>query len=317
MRIVVLVLALVAVSGAIVYGIYRADIAEIRMKVGAGSELAATAEGPIEYARRGDGQTALVVHGAGGGYDQGLLVAADFLGDGFRVIAPSRFGYLRTPAPKDASPAAQADAHAALLDTLGVNQVVAVGVSAGAVSATQLALRHPDRVKALILVVPALNAPDAQVRIDPTPGSQLVMRLIMSGADLGWWSALRVAPRSALVRFLGVLPQIEAAAPAVERNAVTALMQGMLPLSRRLPGLQAEAAGDAPGWPLETVRSPTLIITAIDDLFNTLPGARHAAGRISGARLVVVETGGHLLVGRKDEIRRAIADFLGTAGVGG
>ena len=34
--------------------------------------------------------------------------------------APSRFGYLRTPLPSDASPAAQADAHSCLLDALGL-----------------------------------------------------------------------------------------------------------------------------------------------------------------------------------------------------
>ena len=143
----------------------------------------------------GDGRPVLAVHdGAGGGYDQGLLIAASFLGGGFKVIAPSRFGYLRTPVPVDASPAAQADAHAALLDWLGVDKAVVVGVSAGAPSATQLALRHPDRVAALILVVPGLNAPGHRVEVDQSFTSRLVAHTVMAGADFAWWSAMKFAP---------------------------------------------------------------------------------------------------------------------------
>jgi pimeloyl-ACP methyl ester carboxylesterase len=51
----------------------------------------------------------------------------------------SRFGYLRTPLPADASAAAQADAHACLLDALGIRRAAIVGASAGAPSAMQFA----------------------------------------------------------------------------------------------------------------------------------------------------------------------------------
>ena len=43
-----------------------------------------------------------MVHGAGGGFDQGLELG-DFARAGFRVIAVSRFGYLGTPLPADAA----------------------------------------------------------------------------------------------------------------------------------------------------------------------------------------------------------------------
>ncbi len=196
MRIVSLLLAALAACSVIAFGLYKRDLAEIRAQVRKGSALATTSAGVIEYATRGSGQAVLAIHGAGGGYDQGLLIAAGFLGDGFKVIAPSRFGYLRTPVPKDASPAAQADAHAALLDSLGVHRAIVIGVSAGAPSATQLALRHPDRVAALILVNPGLNAPRHQVQIDQSFGSRVVVRIVMSGADFAWWSAMKVGPRS-------------------------------------------------------------------------------------------------------------------------
>lgn len=70
----------------------------------ASSQVIRTNSGPIEYTTVGDGYPVLVVHGAGGGYDQGLILA-QFEGDDFRRIAISRFGYLRTPLPANASPA--------------------------------------------------------------------------------------------------------------------------------------------------------------------------------------------------------------------
>lgn len=141
---------------------YRKEIRRARARVATGSKVVETRFGPIEYAEAGNakGPPVLVIHGAGGGFDQGLDIAAGVTHD-FRVIAVSRFGYLRTPLPKDASPAAQADAHAAVLDALHIPRCAVFGVSAGGPSTLQLALRHPDRVTALVLMVAAAYAPAA------------------------------------------------------------------------------------------------------------------------------------------------------------
>ena len=66
-----------------------------------------------------------------------MLNGADYAVRGFRVIAPSRPGYLRTPFPRDgdASCVRQADLLACVLDTLGVERVAVMGVSAGGVAA--------------------------------------------------------------------------------------------------------------------------------------------------------------------------------------
>ena len=85
-----------------------------------GSVLVQTRCGPIEYQEVGTGVPLLAVHGSGGGHDQGMAFAAGLAPHGIRVIAMSRFGYLRTPMPADASAAAQADAHVCLLDALGI-----------------------------------------------------------------------------------------------------------------------------------------------------------------------------------------------------
>src|SRR5688572_13998823 len=122
---------------------YQQDLQAARERIATSSSVARTACGAIEYAEAGSGPAVLVVHGAGGGFDQGLDFAGDLAASGFRVIAVSRFGYLRTPLPADASAAAQADAHACLLDALGIPRAAVIGASAGAPSSLQFALRYP------------------------------------------------------------------------------------------------------------------------------------------------------------------------------
>ena len=55
---------------------------------------------------------------------------------------------------------------------------------------------------------------------------------------------------------------------------------------------------------LETIRVPTLTISARDDGFGTYVGAEYTASRIPRARFIGYEHGGHLLVGH-DEARAA------------
>lgn len=298
-----------ATAGAALYGVYRRDIARIRAAVEAGGTLAAADSGPIEYAREGNGPPLLVIHGAGGGYDQGLMLGRELFGPGCDIIAPSRFGYLGTPVPTDSSPGAQADAHAALLDKLRIfGPVTVVGVSAGAPSAIEMALRHPERVSALILAVPRAYAPGVP-EVGAPAESGAMIRMVMAGADFAFWAAARFARRS-VVRFLGVPPEIEAQAAPEDRERVTQVIRSILPLSKRLGGLQADAAANIKGWRLERIKVPTLVISAVDDLYGTLPAAAYTAEQIPNAELMVLPSGGHLMVGQGDEIRERIARFL-------
>ena len=82
---------------------FRRDMERHAARIAGGSRLMTTGCGPVELAEAGpaNGAPLLIVHGSGGGFDQGLLIGADYAGRGFRVIAPSRPGYLRTPFPAD------------------------------------------------------------------------------------------------------------------------------------------------------------------------------------------------------------------------
>jgi pimeloyl-ACP methyl ester carboxylesterase len=108
--------------------------------------------GTIEYADQGEGVPLLVSHGVLGCHvDTVDGWWAELPGPGFRVIGLSRFGYFGSTLPMNATPADQADAHALLLDHLGVDRAVVIAFSAGSGSALELARRHPERVMGLVL----------------------------------------------------------------------------------------------------------------------------------------------------------------------
>ena len=218
---------------------FHGDVTQAHERARRGSNVIDTRCGPIEYAQAGQGPPLMMIHGSGGGHDQGMLLAHDLAAQGIRVIAPSRFGYLRTPLPADASPQAQADAHACLLDALGIPRAAVLGASAGALSAMQMAIRHPDRVGALVLLVPLGWRPATAAG---KPPSALAQKLLLSliGSDFVYWSAMHLARDQVIARVLATPPALVAAASAAEQRRVGAMIDGILPVSGRADGLRNE-----------------------------------------------------------------------------
>jgi pimeloyl-ACP methyl ester carboxylesterase len=284
-----------------------------RARVSSGSKLANTASGLIEYADVGTGAPVLVIHGAGGGFDQGLEFARPLIDAGFRVIAPSRFGYLRTPLPKDASPMAQADAHASLLDALQIEKVAVVGVSAGSPSAMQLCLRHPVRCTALVLAVPLVYS---GVPAGPTPSAlrSFLINTALS-SDFIFWTMSKLARNTMFKTVLGTPPEDVEQAGAEEEARVTEVLDHIEPVSKRKKGLLNEAAvaRALQRYDLEHLKVPTLISSTEDCLYNTYPGARYTAENIPGARFLGYPTGGHLAVGHEKELWSEVRQFLQAA----
>src|SRR6185503_3755919 len=96
-----MLLVLVAVATASAYGYFafQRDLRARRERLWGKSHVVATKVGPIEYAEAGRGPPVLIVHGAGGGFDQGMQFGEALVDRGFRVVSMSRFGYLQTPMP--------------------------------------------------------------------------------------------------------------------------------------------------------------------------------------------------------------------------
>ena len=132
-------------SGSAVWFRFQGSMDAAERRISGRSQIIPTRHGKLEYAMAGSGSPLLMIHGTGGGFDQGLRFAAALQRRGHRVIAPSRFGYMRIEFPADPSLANQADAFVTLLDHFRIDRLPVIGGSAGALSATAFALRHHDR----------------------------------------------------------------------------------------------------------------------------------------------------------------------------
>lgn len=302
--------AIAAGAAALTYTAYRKDMEAARERIELERQVIESELGPIEFAECGDGPAVLVIHGAGGGFDQGLELGLGLLGDDYRVVAPSRFGYLGTPVPDDASAEAQADTHLRLLDALQLETVPVIAASAGAPSAMQFCLSHPDRCSALVLVVPLAWMPD-RTFAPPSPFFATVLTTI-AASDFLLWTMMKVAPMTLLKTILGTPVDVYRNAPPEERRNVHRVLQTMLPISRRVAGMQNDGvvAANLARLALEDIRVPTLVISAADCLYGTYDSSFYTAEEIAHAQFVGFTSGGHLLLGHEAEVRSQVRGFL-------
>jgi pimeloyl-ACP methyl ester carboxylesterase len=296
----------VLVVAAVAYARYRRDIRVARARLArGGTQVVETVCGPIEYAALGEGHPVLVVHGILGGFDQGLVIARGNVGQGFRSIAPSRFGYLCTPLPDDASPAGQADAFACLLDALGIQRTAVLGTSAGGTSAIQFALRHPDRCSALVLFSSAAPGETEAVLLPEA------LVNVMFKSDFLFW-LLTTYFRPSLSSMMGVPKGFELT-PEYKAD-VAQVMTTILPVNPRSDGAVFDMFVSNPdvntGYPVEEIAVPVLIVNAVDDPLCLFANARSLAERIPGAKLIAIEDGGHMMLGHEERLRSEITGFL-------
>lgn len=306
----IVILIVIAIIGVAVTMHYHSDMRAIREHINSlGSQVIKTDCGPIEYARIGDGYPLLVVHGNAGGFDQGLMLANTSIDPELQVIAVSRFGYLRSPMPAEASVAMQADAFACLLDALNIKQASVVAYSAGSTSAVQFAIRHPERVSALILVSPVGLGKGP---IMPKPIFDIVFR-----NDFIYWTMITYFGSSVQAAWAGVP---EGFTFTAEENAeVKALLTSLLPVSARVNGSLFDIyvstpemlnSSESKDYPFGNIKTSTLVISAVDDPLAIHENARALAGRIPNAHLLSVTDGGHMLLGHHEEVKSKISQFL-------
>ena len=261
-----------------------------------------TRVGPIEYVLEGDGdQVVLSIHGTPGGYDQRFGL------DGFQVLAPSRPGYLRTPISAGRTPREQADAYAALLDALAIDQVVIMGLSGGGPSSMTFAAAHPDRTRALIALEAVSNSDLPEI---PAPA-------FLSG-DFAAWLSL-----TALQRVVGTEGLLELFVPDPENRrlvledeekvaAFEGLMWSLWPPSLRGDGLaNDEEQFDALDLPLADIQVPTLAIHGTADGAVPVEHARFLADSVPNAQVHLIDGADHMMpVSHQEEVVRVITEFI-------
>jgi 2-hydroxy-6-oxonona-2,4-dienedioate hydrolase len=291
-------------------GAFREARVQAESRLSGQAQVIETGAGALEFAVAGDGTPLMMIHGTGGGFDQGLLFAGSLRRRGFRIVAPSRFGYLGSAFPDDASPAHQADVLAELLDHLGIPSLPVVGGSAGALTAVEFALRHPNRCSHLGLLVPAANLTNRDP-VEFTALQRIAVDAVL-GSDFWFWALSRLAPGQMMRTLLATDPALLGGVSAEERQRAITILNQLFPISRKGDGLRTDGfwAGTPTATAHDRIAVPTLILSCEDDLFGTATTARLLAERIPGAQLTIFPTGGHIWLGHDDEVADRIAGFV-------
>jgi pimeloyl-ACP methyl ester carboxylesterase len=283
-----LVMLGVVACGLLIYRHYRADMDLAYQRVSSGGKVIATACGPVQYTEFGSGPPMLIVHGAGGGYDQGEYFAR-LIGGDYRWIAPSRFGFLGTPAPEGADSAQQSQAYACLLDALGIDQVGVVGASMGGPSSLLFARLYPQRTRSLALINAASHAIPPRLAI-----LAAVFNVFLN--DFVFWSMVYLSPQGLLVA-LGVPGEIQEQLSPGETAALHGFLESIIPMGARKNGqLLEQHMSEYDAAQLREIQAPTLVLHARDDTLVNFEQAEYAAQNIPGAQLIPMEKGGHLAV---------------------
>jgi pimeloyl-ACP methyl ester carboxylesterase len=269
-----------------------------------GSRVAETSAGPIEYVLRGEqGPVILFLHGAPGGYDQ----APQDPPEGFRLLAPSRPGYLFTPLEVGRTPAEQARALAALLDSLQIERVMVIAVSAGGPSAISFAALYPERTTGLVAVEaisqPFLNEAETPAFLE---------------SDFLYWSIL-----GAVFQISGAEGIVLDQVPDPENRQrilgdpdklaeFARLMRSIGPPSLRKTGWRNDMEQfKYMTLPTGKVRAATLVIHGKADALVPFLHSKRLARQIPGARFHVIEGGDHFMpISHKEEIDQVIESFL-------
>lgn len=301
---------LVLAGGAYATGAYRSAMAAAEARLARRSSLVETDAGLLEYAVAGDGPPVMMIHGTGGGFDQGLLFAHALRERGFRTVAPSRFGYLRSAFPDDASPAHQADVLVMLLDHLGIERLPVVGGSAGALTAAEFALRHPARCSHLVLLVPAANL-TGRDPVEFTALQRMAVNVVLE-ADFAFWALSSLAPGQMIRTLLATEPALLSRVAPEEQRRAELILEGLMPISRKTDGLRTDGfwAGTPSPTTYGDIAVPTLILSCEDDLFGTAETARRLAERIPEASLTIWPEGGHIWLGHDADVASEIAEFV-------
>jgi pimeloyl-ACP methyl ester carboxylesterase len=260
-----------------------------------------TALGPVEVARVGAGEAVLFIHGTPGGWDSSVAMGRFLVDAGFELIAASRPGYLGTPLANLRSIDAQADLHAALLDALGRERAGVVTWSGGGPAGYRLAVRHSERVSALVAFAAVAHAL-------PEPKASAEERLVMKTAAGNWLLRFLTAhvPHqvvSATLRAEGDLSKEELKELVAEMFDDERRRELVLNMAGVVGDYPVRRAGIENDWmqlgrittlELERIETPTLVVNGSADADVPPEHSGYAATAIPDAERLIMDRGTHL-----------------------
>jgi len=235
------------------------------------------------------------------------------LHDRHRIVTWDRPGFGLTERPVRAARADNPYTRAAtarlgwsLLDALGVEEAVLVGASAGGTNVLEMYAQAPDRVRALVLLAPAITG---------DVGAPPRLRPLLNSAPLR-----RVAPR-AVERLAGEVTRERStrswADPSRATDEDLAAYRDLLRTEGWSRGLWEVMTAEPPPDlrpVLRSVRVPTLVVTGAQDRTIAPRWGRWVAAAVPGGRFQLLDDCGHVPhQERPTELAAIVRPFLAEA----
>jgi pimeloyl-ACP methyl ester carboxylesterase len=233
----------------------------------------------VAYELRGAGTPFVMIHGAQGDQTMFAGMAAAFA-PRFRVLTFDQRGSGLSDKPDmPYSIAMLADDTAGLMDHVGFANAHVIGVSMGGTIAQELALRHPKKVRSLVLGCTTPGGPNSIRAQGPALNAYATRE--MSAEERG-----RLLAESAFTRgYLDRHPEVIASMVEGRRQRPI----DTVAFGHRMKAIMEHDAYDRLGQ----ISCPALVITGKDDALIPWENSRLIAERIKGAKLVLVEPAGH------------------------
>jgi 3-oxoadipate enol-lactonase len=255
--------------------------------------------GPVRlyYESRGRGPAVLLVMGLGMTLNAWWRTVP-VLAASFRVLAFDNRGIGRSePARLPFSVGQMADDAVAVLDAAGEEAAHVYGISLGGMVAQEIALRHPDRVRALVL---GATTPGGS---RSTPPGEATLSFLARAAAMGpeetAWASVPYIYAERTRRRHG------------ERIAADIARRVQSPTDSLAYGRQVSAAAaHSTAARLEHIAAPTLVVHGAEDVVVPPENGRVIAEGIPGAELRLWPRAGHLYVTDEPRADHEIARFL-------
>jgi 3-oxoadipate enol-lactonase len=252
----------------------------------------------LAFELRGIGAPIVMIHGAQGDQTMFAGLAATFA-EKYRVVTFDQRGSGLSEKPDvPYSMAMLADDTAALMDHVGIAQAHVIGVSMGGMIAQELVLRHPQKVRSVVLGCTTAGGSTA-VRAGGTALANAYSTQPMTAEERG--KALAEAAFSK-----GYLAQH----PEVITSMIESRRQR--PIDSTAFARRMKAAADHDTYDrLPQIKCPTLVIAGADDALIDPENSFIVTNRIEGANMVIFEPAGHCFwLEQPEQTHTAIADFL-------
>ena len=251
----------------------------------------------MHYEEHGEGQPLVLISGLG----HDLSAWSRYLpglARRYRVIVFDNRGSGQTGAPDGPWTIRMMAADTAgLLDALEIDRTHVLGVSMGGYIAQELALAHPRRVAGLVLATTSVGpyllkmsileewARPALAGIDPLAFFQIMLPFMFNDRCFEQPGVLEMAVAT-------IAPHTDTPPPVLARQMIACVEHD----ARDRIGL---------------ITAPTLVLAGRQDPFVPFSLSEELAALIPGARLHVLEGGGHGFLATADEFNRAVLEFLG------